>query len=257
MNFIDRVNTRKSVRKYKEGSIEQEDLKKIDSIIDEVKPLDESISFKAKLVNYNQMKETFKGIKNMYFKVKAPHYIILTSEIKDGYKENIGFVGEQIVLQLTNLGVGSCWLGSPIDENILRNIIEMDDNQRYIIMIALGYPLEKLSVVEQRKRISMKELMLEEKNTEHEFIFKALLSAPSAVNSQPWRINFIDNRIDFYKKNNFITNKLLGKYGELDMGIGLSHIYFASKEFGYSPKIINSNETKKFKDTEYFFSVQL
>jgi hypothetical protein len=257
MNFIESINIRKSIRKYKQDNIEQVDIKKIESIIDKIEPLYKNISFGFKLVDYNQMKETFKGIKNMYFKVKAPYYIILTSEIKHGYKENIGFLGEQVVLQLTKLGIGSCWLGSPIDESVLRNIIEMSSEQKYVIMIALGYPVEKLSKVEQRKRISIKELMIEEKNTEYEFIFKALLSAPSAVNSQPWRINLIENRIDLYKKDSFIMNKLLGNYGKLDMGIGLSHIYFASKEFGYCPKITNIDDPIKFKDTEYCFSVEL
>jgi nitroreductase len=257
MNFIESINIRRSIRKYRQDNIEEADIKEIQNIIDKIEPLYENISFGIKLVGYDQMRETFKGIKNMYFKVKAPHYIILTSEIKHGYKENIGFVGEQVVLQLTKLGIGSCWLGSPIDESVLRNIIEMSSEQKYVIMIALGYPVEKLSKVEQRKRISIKELMIEEKNTEYEFIFKALIAAPSAVNSQPWRVNLIENRIDLYKKNSFIMNKLFGNYGELDMGIGLSHIYFASKEFGYYPKITNIDEVVKVKDTEYYFSVQL
>jgi nitroreductase len=38
--------------------------------------------------------------------------------MKNGYKENIGFVEEQLVLELTGIGIGTCWLGTYNDKKI-------------------------------------------------------------------------------------------------------------------------------------------
>ena len=40
----------------------------------------------------------------------APLYLMVLSEEKEGWLENAGFVSEQLLLKLTELGISACWL---------------------------------------------------------------------------------------------------------------------------------------------------
>ena len=42
------------------------------------------------------------------------YHLAFTSEIEEGHLENIGFIGKEIVFRLTEIGIGTCWLGCEI-----------------------------------------------------------------------------------------------------------------------------------------------
>jgi hypothetical protein len=44
---------------------------------------------------------------------KAPHYIAIFSETKEGYLTNIGFMFQQMDLFLSRNDIASCWQGIP------------------------------------------------------------------------------------------------------------------------------------------------
>jgi nitroreductase len=140
--MINAINSRKSVRKYEDEPLPVDLLSKIRTIISEAKPLFESIPMETFLIeDGQQIKATFTGLMAKYTKVEAPHYLAFTSAIQEGHLENIGFIGEEIVLKLTELGIGTCWLGSSIKQEVFKKIVKVQDNQNYIILIALGLPV--------------------------------------------------------------------------------------------------------------------
>ena len=78
----------------------------------------------------------------------------LGSKIKkvDYYLIDIGIACEHLVLQATELGLGSCWIGW-FDEKKLKKILGVTGNKRIDIIIALGY-CNLPSPISQRKELS-------------------------------------------------------------------------------------------------------
>jgi nitroreductase len=59
---------------------------------------------------------------------------------------------EHIVLAATNMGLGTCWIGS-YDENKIKTLLEIPPRIRIVALTALGYPNEKASIGEQGRKI--------------------------------------------------------------------------------------------------------
>lgn len=237
--MIQAINSRKSIRTYKEESVSPEDLQKIKNIIKNATPLFSHIPMESFLLEDGEkIHATFKGLMAKYTKVKAPHYLAFTSEIAEGHLENIGFIAEEIVLKLTQLGIGTCWLGSAIKQELFKTIVKVQDKQSYIILIAFGYPTQQLKIVESRKRLDKTKLIVGTYDDQYEPIIQALIDAPSAVNSQPWKLLINNNKFDLYLENrNILTKKMLKDMNHIDIGIGLNHLYNSSIELGYKVEL--------------------
>jgi nitroreductase len=237
--MIQAINSRKSIRNYKDESVSPEDLQKIKNIIKNATPLFSHIPMESFLIeNGEKIHATFKGLMAKYTKVKAPHYLAFTSEISEGHLENIGFIGEDIVLKLTQLGIGTCWLGSAIKQELFKTIVKVQDKQSYIILIALGYPTEQLKLVESRKRLDKTKVIVGAYDDQYEPIIQAFIDAPSAVNSQPWKLSINNNKFDLYLENrNILTKKMLKDMNHIDIGIGLNHLYNSAIELGYKVEL--------------------
>lgn len=254
--MINTMKSRKSIRKYKEKPVSDQDIEQIRQFIKEAKPLNKETSIDVILFeDGDKIKQTFKGIAKLYAKVKAPHYLAFTSEKKEGYLENIGFIGEQIILKMTKLGIGTCWVGSPIDQQVFSNITQVKNNQSYVILIAFGYPETELLSITNRKRLKKEEFVSGNIDDIHTPILEALNIAPSAVNSQPWRVVIEGNTWHLYLNwKNALNKKILYTMNQIDMGIGISHILIASEELDYNVSI-NKKNIDNLKKQDYITSI--
>lgn len=253
MSIVRGIQLRKSVRKYKSQCLTEEDRNKVLHFISDSEKLFSEIEMDAFLVDdSDEIRKALKG----FFKVKAPHYIFFTSREENGWRENIGYYGEQIVLKLAKEGIGTCWVGTTVDENKLRKTLEIKYNQKFGIMVALGYPEEELEPISKRKRISIEQIIKGNPNDQEVFILEALRDAPSSINSQPWKVDKVKNRWDFYRQpKNVLLKRFMKNMNSIDMGIGLCHVVMASREMGYSIEIVKKDEL--FKDgNNYFRSVE-
>ena len=237
--MINAINSRKSIRNYKDESVSAEHLQAIKTIIKEAKHLYDNIPMEAFLIEDGEkIRSTFKGLMGNYTKVKAPHYLAFTSETMEGHLENIGFIGEEIVLKLTELGIGTCWVGAAIKEEEFKNIVKVQPNQNYVIIVAFGYPAQELKPVENRKRLDKSKVVSGAYEDQYETIVQAFIDAPSAVNSQPWKLIIEQNKFDIYLENrSFLTKKMLKEMNHVDIGIGLSHLYNSAVELGYAVEL--------------------
>jgi nitroreductase len=244
--MIQAITLRKSIRNYKENSVSAEHLQKIKTIINETKPLFDNIPMETFLIeDGKKITATFKGLIGKYTKVEAPHYLAFTSEIQQGHLENIGFIGEEIVLKLTELGIGTCWVGAAVKEEIFKTIVKVQDKQSYIILIAFGYPVEELKKVTTRKRLDRSKVVKGTYENQYETIIQSLIDAPSAVNSQPWKLSINNNKFDLYLENrNLLTKKMLKDMNHIDMGIGLSHLYNSAIELGYKVELKQTSHSE-------------
>lgn len=237
--MLQAIKLRKSIRKYKDSDVSPEHLQKIKAIINEAKPLYDNIPMEVLLIeDGSKITNTFTGLLSKYTKVKAPHYLAFTSEIQEGHLENIGFIGEEIVLRLTELGIATCWLGSAIKQELFKTIFTVKDKQSYIILVAFGYPVSPLKPVETRKRFDKSKIVTGTLDTQYETIVQSIIDAPSAINSQPWKLEVNTNKFDLFLENkNVLTKKMLKDTNHIDMGIGLSHLYNSAIELGYKVEL--------------------
>lgn len=249
MNLYEAIFYRKSIRKYKPVALAGETLKSIKNIILNTNRLYEEIKMDIHIVEDGKMiQDISKGIIGSYGKILAPHYLVVTSEEKDGYQENAGYTLEQIVLNMTTMGIGTCWIGGLIKKELLDGVINISSNQKPIIVIAFGIPMaDDLSVIisndERRKAVSS--IVLNEYDKSLEPVIQAVRRAPSAMNSQSWRLFIEYNAIDIYlEEGNFITKKKY-YFNRLDGGIALAHLKAACDEFKINVSFKKKKKVKK------------
>ena len=167
------IYKRKSIRRYESTPLDQATLEKITNRLNHLKPLIENIKTELKILPANTV--------NGLFAAKAPHYLAIFSEEKEGYLTNAGYVLQQMDLYLSANGLGSCWLGAakPSKEFIKGSKL------KFIISLAFGRPAEQLhrNGVGEFKRLSLDQIR--DARGMDDLLEPARL-APSASNSQRW-----------------------------------------------------------------------
>lgn len=73
------------------------------------------------------------------FLVGAPQYLVLLSEQAEGIYENAGYLMEDLVLKLEDLGLGSCWL-TFTDSKAVKAALGIDSPLEVAAIAAFGYP---------------------------------------------------------------------------------------------------------------------
>ena len=68
----------------------------------------------------------------------APLYLMVLSEEKEGWLENAGFVSEQLLLKLTELGISACWL-TLTDEAATKRALGIESDKKAAALLAVGY----------------------------------------------------------------------------------------------------------------------
>lgn len=207
------IRKRKSIRKYDMTKLDTATLNKVKAAVGEVVPLFAHIDYSI------EMAEKTKGI----FNVKAPHYLIFGSQLKEGARENIGFIGQQLDLFLSENGLGAVWLGAAKPGEKVSSTLP------YIIAMGFGKPAEPLhrNSVEQFKRKAIDEIS---EGTDSRL--EAARLAPSGMNAQNWF--FVAQQggsIHCYRKKSLLG--FLNNMAEIDMGIALCHIAKESENFAY------------------------
>jgi nitroreductase len=208
------IRKRKSIRKYDLAPLDTATLDKVRERLKMVKPLYPDIHYSIEITDKT------KGL----FNIKSPHYLVFGSEEKDGYLENIGFIGQQLDLFLSSIGIGTCWLGAskPGEKEA--------SSLPHVISMSFGKPAEPL----QRTLSEFKRKPLSEISEGSDNRLEAARLAPSGVNAQNWYFVAENGKIHCYrKKANPVLGFIYNKLACIDMGIALCHIAEVSSGFSF------------------------
>jgi nitroreductase len=224
---------RKSIRKYNLSPLDNDTLKDISNDIINLKALCKDIKIEIKIISENDV--------NRRMMKKAPHYLAVFSEKKEGYLTNVGFMLQQMDLMFSANGIGSCWQGIPIPT---KEVLKSSDLE-FIILMAFGKPSEPL-YRDNTSEFKRKPL---EKITNIDSIDKILEPvrlAPSATNNQPWFFTGDNTIIHTYSvKPNFLKAIVVNKYIPIDMGIAIYHLKVSAEHIGKITKVFfDKNEEK-------------
>jgi nitroreductase len=142
---------------------------------------------------------------------------------------DVGYKIQRLELYLQAKGIGVCWYGFG------RTKEKKLDEKDFIIMLALGHlEPEKLRCdINEFKRNELDDIF---SGPFDKRVGEAARLAPSACNSQPWRIETTEDEISVYRTdgNSSIMRGSIKKYfNTIDIGIFLSVLEVALEHFGY------------------------
>lgn len=149
----------------------------------------------------------------------AEYCILMYSEKKDGYLQNIGYLGEQLDLWLVSRNIGTLWYG--IGKTKEKEYGGLD----YVIMIAIRrvsdgskYRLDMF----KSKRKPVEEIW---EGESIEGVTNIVGYAPSACNSQPWLVQY-DGELSVYRyrksgRIGIIPAAFVPFFNRIDIGIFL------------------------------------
>lgn len=236
---------RKSVRKYDLNPLDEDTLKEISDYLQTLEPLHADIEIELKILSPDFVKRRMMR--------KAPHYIAVFSEAKEGYLTNVGFMLQQMDLFLSANGLGTCWQGIPT----LKKEAIKSSSLEFVILMPFGKPNEPLHRIStsEFKRKSLHEISDIEGADD---LLEAARFAPSASNGQPWFFTGDEHLIHaYYLKPNFVSGLLTKKFPPIDVGISIYHLKLASEHFGKETEIIFDNPGNNLKGYDYVASLRI
>ena len=210
--LYDMIFKRKSFHLFRNignEKISDEEIIDIENKFKELKPLVDNIKVKIKIV------------KDKITCRRGQEYCILFySEKKDNYLQNIGYLGEQLDLYLVSKNIGTLWFGiGKVEEKEL-------DGLDYVIMIAIhkvdsSDNFRKVMYKSKRKEVS--EIW---EGNNYLDIANIVRFAPSACNTQPWKVLSSDNELKVYRyrkagKRGIMPKDKVIYYNQIDIGIFL------------------------------------
>ncbi len=141
MKTIDAIQSRKSVREYKDMSLSSEDKDIVISLCDNVVSLFDDTKVKFEFLdNGKDIAQKLDGtVGYSGVMIKAPHYLLITANQTEHTYQSSGYAGEYIVLELVKNGISSCWIDGVAKSDEIKSLLEISTSDIVVSLIALGY----------------------------------------------------------------------------------------------------------------------
>ena len=209
MDCYKQIFKRKSFHLFRDtGVITDQDIQKLQEFIESINPLYADIKTEIRVVPENETT----------CKRGGQFCLLFYSERKEGYLQNIGYLGEQIDLYLASKNIGTLWfgIGRPKDMQV--------NGMDFVIMISIA----KMSEENFRK-----DVFKAKRKPLHEIWRGSTLGvaeiarfAPSACNTQPWIVDSSVNELKIYRyrkegKRGIMPKDRVIYYNQIDIGIFL------------------------------------
>lgn len=138
MDYYQLTIDRKSTREFKEKDVPEEIISELKEYFKVCKRLVPAIKTECKIIDPDNTPMIYgcAGYKDLL--IEAPNYLLILSSPEDKYIENAGFVGEDMVLKMTDLGLDSCWI-TITEPDKLSEKLHIGNNMKPAALIAFGY----------------------------------------------------------------------------------------------------------------------
>ena len=148
MNFENLIEKRQSIRSFHDKAVSEAQLAQLGEYFNKEEALVRGIETRL-LYAVKDAGSRLEGIAgyrgNAFF---APAYLLILSEKKEGYLENAGFMGEHLLLKLTDMGLSGCWLTVDNPE-VVKKALLLDSPLEVAVVIAIGYGKEEIFLLLQ------------------------------------------------------------------------------------------------------------
>ncbi len=261
-SIIKTIKKRVSKRAYKNLEIESSKLRKIKQILKKEFTGPFGGKSRFELISCGNSDSSEKRRLGTYGFVRGARYFIIG--ILEQEEKNIvdfGYSFEKIILKMTELGLGTVWLGGTFRYKQFEDCTNLKENEYIAAVSPIGYSLEKPKTYEKliywsigaRKRKSWSELFyIEDFSTpltenlagKYTTALEMVRIGPSASNKEPWRIvkekksNIFHFYLQLIRK---LSSDNLPPMKQMDLGIALSHFELTVKEQKISGKWVKKN----------------
>jgi hypothetical protein len=268
--MFDSINKRRSVRNYQKNVLTKQDKANVLNVLEAVEQKIGPFNHTAQFFFTDNKGEDNQKIGTYGFIKHAPHFIGGVVENTFEGMVDFGFLFEEIILQLTAMNLGTCWLGGTFSRNDYH--IDYKADEIIACVSPVGYTASNMSIREKVIR------RLSKANNRHPFdeLFflgasldvvpnghpyrkhlEAIQVGPSASNKQPWRVIIEEDTFHVYlKRTKGYGQTLQLDIQAIDIGIALSHLHLSliEDELNHSFK---SSKPYDIEDLEYVLSVSI
>ncbi|WP_042277322.1 nitroreductase family protein [[Clostridium] dakarense] len=269
MEIYDAIFYRKSIKSFSNNVIKESLMDEVKKACSEIKYINKELNIKAHVVDRGHLIHFLMGKK---CSIKAPHYIVVTSNKGDDYLQNIGFAMESVVLKLTSLGIATCWLECKLKREDILEFIELDEAndceedeenleqnlEEPVSIIAFGYPErnERLfKSIDEDSKIDRKRIKHIARKLDRKWIkvLNAVRLSPSIKNCQPWMFYNKQDELYIYEER---QKKAIENMSKISMGVALRHFDIACDKYGIDVSYEKTKAKKKM-GKDYFMTVTL
>ncbi|MEB1808533.1 MAG: nitroreductase family protein [Bacillaceae bacterium] len=252
-SVIETMKNRQSVRTYDTRNISETHLQKIEQYMTDEKPFIGPFGKQGNIQLVHVTNNvTEKGIKlGTYGFIKNPRaYIVGVSENNKYALVDFGYTFHRLVLYLTELELGTCWMGGTFNRNSFEKEISISDGHFIPCVTPIGYPKEKQRMFDKALRYvvkadnkkvweklfydaSFEKPLTNDQAGDLETPIEMVRIGPSASNKQPWRLVLTEDRntCHFYIEHTPNYSSKLGYDMQLlDMGIAMCQFELACTE---------------------------
>lgn len=256
------IEKRRSVRTFKDEKIVGDLRLEIENFLVELEK-EYSGKYKFPIIDSN-----ISGKVGTYGVIKGANTYIGGVLLKEGNLVELGFLFEKIIIFLTSLDIGTCWLGGTFKRSEFFKAMNLKEEERLLVMTPIGFIEEKMSFKEKSmrtlaksdKRLDFDELFFNESLEPLDLYnlsdFKKALDmvriGPSASNKQPWRIVKVDKNFHFYlQRTKNYAKSLDYDIQMIDMGIAMYHFQHTLEKNGINGNFTVLKKPREYKDFEY------
>lgn len=251
MNYSALIQNRKSVREFSDRYVSFDDMDKIKAYhAKSVRRLLPNLETELRVFGLDARAVLEGAAGYERFLVGSPQYMVLLSA-KDPLAEvNAGYIMEDLILKLTDMGLDTCWL-TFTDSEYVKTALEIESELNVVAIAAFGYgvkttkrlrlnvrSMSNVDISAQRQyfrpKLSIDDMVFMDtwgnSNGVDEFIgfyddmlweaFYAASLAPSYLNRQPYGFVIHDGRVTLVEKPDSYTGEIDSKLG---LGIVLLH----------------------------------
>ena len=243
---METIRQRNSVRTYEDVDLNKDHRSRLSSLLDgvnsELGPFRASFRVQDLTVLGSTEKATKVGT---YGVIKGQRgFLVGICDLSRDSLIDLGRALQGLVLELTEMGIGTCWLGGTFKRSDLSGPIDLNDGENIAVLISYGYPAKKKRLVEglmkaaagSKNRKNPEELFFADGFKPLQQSFSSVLKnhleavrlAPSAINKQPWRLVVSEQELRLYLQRPAKTEGRAMNMKYLDMGIAMAHLEAAS-----------------------------
>ncbi len=253
------IQSRSSWRSYTSQPFNTDLYQEIVSYLDDQKsgPLGSSVRFqlikKDDPARFDNTRlGTYGFIKN------ARNFIAGAVVLDHRHWEDYGYLLEKIILKMTDLSLGTCWLGGTFKRSEFGPLIKIGKNEVIPAITPVGYGTDHRSLrdllirrgAQSRTRRPWEQLFFTDdftrplsKTATGDFVLplEMVRLAPSASNRQPWRTIQTGTAVHFYLKRSRKYSELIkaADLQRVDLGIAMCHFELTAREINLDGRWID------------------
>jgi nitroreductase len=229
---------RHSQRTYNGKRLSNESLDRLENLCEKFRPFGGA---RAVIVR-DTPQGVYKGIVGSYGEIEnAPHLAAFIGDMSvPEAQEAAGYLGEGVILEATNMGLQTCWIGGFFRPETLEQTLALGENERILSITPIGYGVRKKTTrdkvmsfaIRSHRRKPLEKLLTnssEELASWSRTALEAARLAPSAANRQPWRFTVEADSITVSTGKVRDVSRISRR---LDCGIAMLHLELGARVDG-------------------------